>query len=776
MKEKLRIYADGFRTHPRETLIGLIRLKAVACVLSGFLGFLMSRAVIFQSLAPFGLSAVGALKKKEMYLSCGVGAALGYLIVPGLDSVRYMAAVLVLCGVKLLLDLFVRRELKLSGELLVLCVCLFTGTGAMIPTIEGAKLILLGAETVVCVACTYLFREAKLPELEVGQPLTGKQLVSLCILCGVLLLSLSSVYLSFLSLGRILCTAVVLAAGYRKGVKGGSIAGIACGVAASLAGRDLSYVAVAMSVAGLCAGALARLPWLMPAVYLAIFWLIGSYFSGVSVVFGMAEAVLGMLVFLGYLTVAKRRGVALHGEPTAVPAGGAPRDQHDLLELSRGIGEFARLLTKQLNCGCEKTDITQVFQQSAQQCCRRCGLNVYCWGQEYDQTMEGIRQAAEILVRRGELKAEDLKDNRFEKCVRSSELIGAVNSQYKRFQSGLTESELKDRQAAVDQYKVFASFLEELSSTKGEREYDCTMSNKLLRMLEEEGLQPRAASVYRYPDGGREADLLFPSLTDVSASADQLAELVAELMGRACMTPEASLRPDGVQLVIREQGSFYLEHHHLCVPKRGERQCGDTVRFFTRRDGGETAVLCDGMGSGSGARSDSLFAVRSLECLLKSGVSFECALRFIGANLNYSDRESFTTVDLFEFSREDGQALFVKSGAAPSFVLGKTGLHKISAGSLPIGILSGQQPDVQRVKLEAGDLVVLVSDGAVGADGDTGLLEDFLVNAYQGVETDVEKLAARITQLCCESEDDVTAVVIKICAREKGVRRASKAV
>ena len=95
---------------------------------------------------------------------------------------------------------------------------------------------------------------------------------------------------------------------------------------------------------------------------------------------------------------------------------------------------------------------------------------------------------------------------------------------------------------------------------------------------------------------------------------------------------------------------------------------------------------------------------------------------------------------------------------------------------LPIGILSGQQPDVQRVKLEAGDLVVLVSDGAVGADGDTGLLEDFLVNAYQGAETDVEKLAARITQLCCESEDDVTAVVIKICAREKGVRRASKAV
>ena len=125
----------------------LLRLKFLPSVLLGMTASLLIETAQLTGL--FGLyEHPYRLFDVDDLITNTLGAALGYLIVPGLDSVRYMAAVLVLCGVKLLLDLFVRRELKLSGELLVLCVCLFTGTGAMIPTIEGAKLILLGAETV----------------------------------------------------------------------------------------------------------------------------------------------------------------------------------------------------------------------------------------------------------------------------------------------------------------------------------------------------------------------------------------------------------------------------------------------------------------------------------------------------------------------------------------------------------------------------------------------------------------------------------------------------
>ena len=178
-------------------------------------------------------------------------------------------------------------------------------------------------------------------------------------------------------------------------------------------------------------------------------------------------------------------------------------------------------------------------------------------------------------------------------------------------------------------------------------------------------------------------------------------------------------------------------------PKQGERVCGDTLMSFQTEDGTWCLLLCDGMGSGEGARKESSLTCRLLRQFLEAGIAPEAALKTLNSAMSLRGAEtgSFTTIDLCTCSPATGELVFYKFGAAPSYLKKGGTVRRITGGSLPAGLRAGAAaPDVTRACLEPGGFAVMISDGVADPARD-----EWLQNLLAGWDgTDPQELAGLI--------------------------------
>ncbi len=159
----------------------------------------------------------------------------------------------------------------------------------------------------------------------------------------------------------------------------------------------------------------------------------------------------------------------------------------------------------------------------------------------------------------------------------------------------------------------------------------------------------------------------------------------------------------------------------------GQAVCGDSFRILELESGLQAVILSDGMGNGPRASQESELTVNLLKHLLEIGFKTNVVLKCVNALLQLrSGEEIFATVDLAFFDLFAGDLELYKIGAAPSFLKRGKEVHKLGASSLPMGILAVLENDRYTEKLQPGDLLVMVTDGAADPDGDTTWLLSFL--------------------------------------------------
>lgn len=195
---------------------------------------------------------------------------------------------------------------------------------------------------------------------------------------------------------------------------------------------------------------------------------------------------------------------------------------------------------------------------------------------------------------------------------------------------------------------------------------------------------------------------------------------------------------------------------------------GDSHMSGSLLDGRVLMALSDGMGSGSRAASESTAALRLLKRFLGAGVPCTMALDAINELLLLrSGDEMFTTADLCILDLHQGYAQFSKLGGCASLILRGNRIIHIKGGRLPMGVLNKVEPVESMMRLEVGDLIVMVTDGIVDGSRDQEVewLEAML-RRYQNEHP--QKLCERLVNLAAgrqnNRDDDMTAMVAKIHA------------
>ena len=167
-------------------------------------------------------------------------------------------------------------------------------------------------------------------------------------------------------------------------------------------------------------------------------------------------------------------------------------------------------------------------------------------------------------------------------------------------------------------------------------------------------------------------------------------------------------------------------------------------------------LLCDGMGTGTGAAREGTQAASQLRRLLQAGFPPDHALCSFNNILTLTETGGAVTIDLAQIHLDTGQAELYKWGAAPSWILNRTGPKKIGTAAPPPGLAMEQtQLKAEKLSLCRGEMLIMLSDGVDG--------EDVLHRLSLTPDAPPGELAANILEKGCpETQDDATAAVLRL--------------
>ena len=210
--------------------------------------------------------------------------------------------------------------------------------------------------------------------------------------------------------------------------------------------------------------------------------------------------------------------------------------------------------------------------------------------------------------------------------------------------------------------------------------------------------------------------------------------------------------------------AFAVEYATVSQSATEGESSGDSARFF-ESEGRFYSLLSDGMGTGEEARRTADFVSAYLLDMLSSEVGVASALSSVSHILRQRESESSATLDLFSFNLLDGEAVFTKCGAAPSYVKRGRSIFRVRSESCPLGLMENLDAEKIRVEVKEGDALIMLSDGVSASSADAAWLLSFLSKQDCEDAADYARGILTLAQKSAFSRDDMTVSVVRILSK-----------
>lgn len=408
-----------------------------------------------------------------------------------------------------------------------------------------------------------------------------------------------------------------------------------------------------------------------------------------------------------------------------------------------------------------------VVEYTAQHLCQNCARRNACWVQGYSTAMDGMYALREPLEAKNCAELEDLP-GQLSVCVHPADLCATVTHGYRlwcsRRQTRARASVL--RGALTEQYSAMATALAQMASQLGQAGLpDSRREARVSQLFASIGLEPLECSVCSDVAGRVTASVTVPRTSFSREECRALAEEMSRICRRDFDPPEVAHCRTVTMLRFGERPLFRAAFGMASRPAPPETVCGDACEQFCDSAGRAQMLLCDGMGTGKPAAVDGQMAARLTAQLLRAGFAAESAARLVNVALGLKnvDQESGATLDLLTVDLYTGRAGLFKAGAAPSFLCRGGTVRTLEGSSLPMGVLDSVTGRSTAFALDAGDVVLMVSDGAL-CDGSGWLCEQLALSAKLGQSPQqiADTVVASAVRRAGARRDDITAAVLRL--------------
>ena len=621
--------------------------------------------------------------------------------------------------------------------------------------------------------------------------LDGEEAISLAITAALVLAGIGELQIFGFSLRNILCVLLLLFFSYKSGAGVGAASGAVIGLTISLSSGFTPSVAGTYSLCGMLAGILGNIGRVGTALgFMLGNMLLAVYFNGtIESMLLLKEIVIAGIAFLilperfismltGPFTrdsaiLEDKRGYSRRIREITVER--LAKFSKAFMDLSKTFGEIA-----ETKVPTESQDINILFDRVADRICTSCSLCMHCWERNFYDTYQVMFHIVEKLEMKGRVEENDIPEYFLNMCPRINEFVSAVNNMYELFKIDVVwKSKLGDSRMVIS--RQFEGMSRVITGLAGEINTEVSflapLEDAIAAAMLKDNIKVREVIAYKNVWGKYEISVLHNACGGARSCISVIEKTVSDAVGRRMVRENEGCRRnrDGnCFLKLVEVEDLKLTTAIARLPKFGSEVSGDSFTFMNSGYGKYTLALSDGMGSGRGAAMQSKATVDMLESFIESGFDKDMAINLINSVLVLrSDKDNTCTIDLSIVDLFNGEVEFVKIGAAPTYIRRESKVDIIKSASLPAGILPGVDAELAHRKVDAGDMIIMVTDGIVDSlAGDEAGDRELMKFIRQLESTNPQQVADSILNRAgglCEDKpcDDLTVLVGKVWKSSK---------
>ena len=745
----------------------------IKCLMSFIGGFVMTSPFVISQLAPFSVSLAAALKNRYSLWTCAGGILGSFVFFDGTQTVKY-TAIMLLC---ILIKCAAARLLEAEYQRFFSYIVSFASTfiiGAAITFATGfdfEEFTASAYEGALACAGTYIFSSAAETLWTKHEPsrLTTAETAQIITAGGIMLMHLFPYsILGFSPVITVFCLLILVWAKLKNG-SGGVMCGICLAFAAGLSGA-LGFVCAGFALGGLISGELSRrsrhacaLGFFVPVILCTV------ADGSVDAYIAIAESLVACSVFL---VIPEKFFTALSEKVNApVPVYVVNEDSRALVKRLNGIsGAFVQIsdcvstVQGTLKPSAE-AQLSTAIRSTWQRVCADCDLKESCRPEIKNPSDEAVDRLAAALRDGAALDETRFPKGFYSSCYSFSDMCAQLRQRYIDFTAaaGAQGQVVQIQGVMADQFRSTAEMLRCLAEDFEDRtNINSEAADCCAAEARELGMNVITANSSLDKLGRLSLSLTVAPTENLDAG--RLTDSLSNAVGTALCLPDIEETNEKYHLTFFQKQIFDVSVGACSRPVDGEQVCGDYYRSFRDENGRYIIILSDGMGTGRRAAVDSAMAAELFSRLIRSGLSFDCALSVVNsALLVKSCEESFATLDVASIDLYTGRTEFMKAGAAATFIRHRGQVAQLEQDSLPVGILKDAVFSKAESALESGDIVLMVSDGILGDCN--GWIQQEL--KLWDAENTPQRLAEFIIGSAAERRlsrhrDDITAVAVYI--------------
>ncbi|NLK70137.1 MAG: SpoIIE family protein phosphatase [Clostridiales bacterium] len=586
--------------------------------------------------------------------------------------------------------------------------------------------------------------------------LNGTSGCALAVLYILTIITISSLSLSIINIGRILGTFVILTATKRYKHIGGSICGILTSTGVMIYSKDLGATSVLLGASGLVTGFFSEFGKLTIAFFFIAINAVGLMLLGVNEeAFRMElDIILGSFIFVYAPTVSINKLFVRTNEAEEYIARLVFSRLDFMTNSLMSVRKNAESIAKMLNKKKIKNDIGN---EVCERVCSKCRNKLICWENNYEKTNESFNRMAKKRNISISTATEEL-----ENCIDHKGISDEFNAIIReKFQQKIADAKLKEMQNLLfEQMKISEQIILSSCQNISERiNYDNTLTKQIANLLDRENVVYNNVVAYFTVNDKLIIEIYFENKY-YKLDANEICSIISAEVDKNMECYEPVYAGDEVKVIISEAPKYKV----VCSYEKsdgadGSKPSGDSCEYFYDGYGNIYLVISDGMGTGRQASIESKMVISHFKRLIKAGVEYKLAIKIVNTlMLSKSSDENFATLDISQINLESGKLKLIKSGASSTLIKRGDTLTMIHSPSLPIGIISDIEPFEKEVNFEEDDILVMLSDGV--DESEYKNIKQLLLSRNKS------NLKSIVGEICKKAQnsstDDVTVMMAKI--------------
>lgn len=428
--------------------------------------------------------------------------------------------------------------------------------------------------------------------------------------------------------------------------------------------------------------------------------------------------------------------------------------------LSRVVSNLASVISNHTDKAIRLStaEYRDIVLSVAERNCIGCLGGSLCAREDIRPCIKNADKIAMLLSEGANISAGDVNSDT-EFCQRADAIATQINEKTAREER--ERQIISDREEKGEEYRLISAMIAEtIAADKSELTVDSSLTAPLTEVLEKCGL--RSGTIRAFGERRKHFILAGEDEGGRKISSFELRKSIERTADVRLGTPEYFKKDKMMLMECGIRPKYSVNFASACRAGSEGEVSGDTSVCFSTRNDYFYSLISDGMGSGEMALKTSSFAADFIKTAAEAGSIKETTIHMLNHGLRARKEECSATVDLFELDLLNGKGLFLKSGAAPSYVKRETSIFRIRSQTAPIGLLRTVDAEKIRLEIKAGDHIIMLSDGIADSVEDAPWL---LLLLGEPPRQNLQEYAELILEGAIKnshSQDDMTVTVIRI--------------